>query len=43
MCGEHRSVRHLPILSGNSMAGEGVRGVSTQVVEAGVDVDFPVV
>jgi CRISPR-associated endonuclease/helicase Cas3 len=42
MCGEHRS-RVIADIKGRLRAGEAVRVVSTQLVEAGVDVDFPVV
>lgn len=42
MCGEHRS-RVIARIKQLLQAGEGVRVVSTQLVEAGVDVDFPVV
>lgn len=42
MCGEHRSKVILEIKS-KLANGESVRVVSTQLVEAGVDVDFPVV
>lgn len=42
MCGEHRS-RVIADIKQRLLAGEAVRVVSTQVVEAGVDVDFPVV
>ena len=42
MCGEHRS-RVIAEVKRRLLAGEAVRVVSTQLVEAGVDVDFPVV
>ncbi len=42
MCGEHRS-RVISDIKRRLLAGEAVRVVSTQLVEAGVDVDFPVV
>ena len=42
MCGEHRS-RVIADIKRQLGAGETVRVVSTQLVEAGVDVDFPVV
>ena len=42
MCGEHRS-RVIADVKQRLCAGEDVRVVSTQLVEAGVDVDFPVV
>ena len=42
MCGEHRS-RVIADIKQRLGAGEDVRVVSTQMVEAGVDVDFPVV
>ena len=42
MCGEHRS-RVISEVKQRLLAGESVRVVSTQLVEAGVDVDFPVV
>jgi CRISPR-associated endonuclease/helicase Cas3 len=42
MCGEHRSVEIAKIKQ-RLQAGEPVRVVSTQLIEAGVDVDFPVV
>lgn len=42
MCGEHRS-RVIASIKKRLRAGDGVRVVSTQLVEAGVDVDFPVV
>ena len=42
MCGEHRS-RVITDVKQRLLAGEAVRVVSTQLVEAGVDVDFPVV
>ncbi len=42
MCGEHRS-RVISDVKQRLLAGESVRVVSTQLVEAGVDVDFPVV
>ena len=42
MCGEHRS-RVIARIKQQLGAGERVRVVSTQLVEAGVDVDFPVV
>ncbi len=42
MCGEHRS-RVIADIKQRLLAGEAVRVVSTQLVEAGVDVDFPVV
>lgn len=42
MCGEHRSCV-IAEIKRKLAAGESVRVVSTQLVEAGVDVDFPVV
>ena len=42
MCGEHRS-RVISHVKRRLLAGEAVCVVSTQLVEAGVDVDFPVV
>ena len=42
MCGEHRS-RVISEVKQRLLVGESVRVVSTQLVEAGVDVDFPVV
>lgn len=42
MCGEHRS-RVITDIKQRLKDGEAVRVVSTQLVEAGVDVDFPVV
>lgn len=42
MCGEHRS-RVISAVKHKLRAGESVRVVSTQLVEAGVDLDFPVV
>lgn len=42
MCGEHRS-RVIADIKRRLKDGEAVRVVSTQLVEAGVDVDFPVV
>lgn len=42
MCGAHRS-RVISLIKRKLKAGESVRVVSTQLVEAGVDLDFPVV
>ena len=42
MCGEHRS-RVIHEIKGRLAAGAPIRVVSTQLVEAGVDIDFPVV
>jgi len=42
MCGEHRS-RIIQSIKRKLKTGEPVRVVSTQLVEAGVDIDFPVV
>lgn len=42
MCGEHRSAV-IADIKRRLLAGEAVRVVSTQLVEAGVDVDFPIV
>lgn len=42
LCGEHRS-RKIATIKERLAAGEAVRVVSTQLVEAGVDIDFPVV
>lgn len=42
MCGEHRS-RVIADIKRRLKDGEAVRVVSTQLIEAGVDVDFPVV
>lgn len=42
MCGEHRS-RTIAEIKRKLKAGDPVRVVSTQLVEAGVDIDFPVV
>ncbi len=42
MCGEHRS-QVITSIKQRLAAGEPTRVVSTQLVEAGVDVDFPVV
>ncbi len=42
MCGEHRS-KVIADIKSRLKAGEPVRVVSTQLVEAGVDLDFPVV
>lgn len=42
LCGEHRS-RKITAIKERLAAGEAVRVVSTQLVEAGVDIDFPVV
>lgn len=42
MCGEHRSAV-IADIKRRLLAGEAVRVVSTQLVEAGVDLDFPVV
>jgi len=42
MCGEHRS-RVIAKIKSRLQRGEAVRVISTQLVEAGVDVDFPVV
>ena len=42
MCGEHRS-RVIADIKERLKAGEPVRVISTQLVEAGVDIDFPVV
>ena len=42
MCGEHRS-RTIAAIKAKLVGGESVRVVSTQLVEAGVDIDFPVV
>jgi CRISPR-associated endonuclease/helicase Cas3 len=42
MCGEHRS-QVIARIKERLAAGEPLRVVSTQVVEAGVDIDFPVV
>jgi CRISPR-associated endonuclease/helicase Cas3 len=42
MCGEHRS-RVIQRIKESLRAGEPVRVISTQLVEAGVDLDFPVV
>ncbi len=42
MCGEHRS-RVIADIKEKLKAGEPVRVISTQLVEAGVDIDFPVV
>ena len=42
MCGEHRS-RVIAAIKAKLAANEVVRVVSTQLVEAGVDIDFPVV
>ncbi|MEO8384613.1 MAG: CRISPR-associated helicase/endonuclease Cas3, partial [Betaproteobacteria bacterium] len=42
MCGEHRS-QVITEIKQRLKAGESVRVVSTQLVEAGVDMDFPVV
>lgn len=42
LCGEHRS-RKIADIKARLAAGKPVRVVSTQLVEAGVDIDFPVV
>ncbi|AKA48841.1 CRISPR-associated protein Cas3 [uncultured archaeon] len=42
MCGEHRS-RKIAEIKDRLREGERVRVISTQLIEAGVDVDFPVV
>lgn len=42
MCGEHRS-RVIATIKQRLKGGEPIRVVSTQLVEAGVDIDFPVV
>ena len=42
MCGEHRSAV-IADIKRRLLTGEAVRVVSTQLVEAGVDVDFPIV
>ncbi len=42
MCGEHRS-RIIQLIKGKLKNEEQVRVISTQLVEAGVDIDFPVV
>ena len=42
MCGEHRSVA-IARIKRDLNAGRSIRVVSTQLVEAGVDIDFPVV
>jgi CRISPR-associated endonuclease/helicase Cas3 len=42
MCGEHRS-RIIKSIKKSLEAGEQLRVISTQLVEAGVDIDFPVV
>ena len=42
MCGEHRS-RVIADIKRRLAAGDSLRVVSTQLVEAGVDIDFPVV
>lgn len=42
MCGEHRS-HVIAQIKGKLKAGQAIRVVSTQLVEAGVDLDFPVV
>lgn len=42
MCGEHRS-RVIADIKRRLSAGEPIRVVSTQLVEAGVDIDFPIV
>lgn len=42
MCGEHRS-RMIAEIKRKLACGEPIRAVSTQLVEAGVDIDFPVV
>lgn len=42
MCGEHRS-RVIAVIKAMLHAGLPVRVISTQLVEAGVDIDFPVV
>lgn len=42
MCGEHRS-RVIAEIRNRFASGEKVRVVSTQLIEAGVDVDFPIV
>ena len=42
MCGEHRS-RVIREIKDRLAAGDRIRVVSTQLVEAGVDIDFPVV
>lgn len=42
MCGEHRS-KVITVIKDKLKAGDTVRVISTQLVEAGVDVDFPVV
>ena len=42
MCGEHRS-RVIADIKERLKAGQPVRVISTQLVEAGVDIDFPVV
>ena len=42
MCGEHRS-RAIASIKERLARGEDIRVVSTQLVEAGVDIDFPVV
>jgi CRISPR-associated endonuclease/helicase Cas3 len=42
MCAQHRS-EGIAAIKGKLERGEGVRVISTQLVEAGVDIDFPVV
>jgi CRISPR-associated endonuclease/helicase Cas3 len=42
MCAQHRS-EVIAAIKGKLKRGEGVRVISTQLVEAGVDIDFPVV
>ncbi len=42
MCGEHRS-QVIAVMKQKLMDGEPLRVISTQLIEAGVDIDFPIV
>lgn len=42
MCGEHRS-RVIADIKAGLQAGQQIRVISTQLIEAGVDIDFPIV
>ncbi len=42
MCGEHRS-QAIAVIKEKLQTGQSIRVISTQLVEAGVDIDFPVV